>query len=169
MREEDAPILGYWHAIVSDGNPLEHVPCSVAIPDPFLPGEARKWAEDSLFLEERASGPFVDITATYCRLHAFRARGDAKGGPRTVRLPLAVATAPVEIVRLPGPLEQRSFWVAVVTGIAAFLALFGLLAWRDRRSARAFAERTRHLRAKRQPAAEGVPRPSAAQLPKERS
>ena len=90
MRKEDAPILGYWHGIVSDKDPDVNVPVSILIPQRDVPEELQEWAYASPKTRRTMGLPWVALDGIYYRVHAYDARSDRKG-KQTVHLPMVVA------------------------------------------------------------------------------
>ncbi|NRA95825.1 MAG: hypothetical protein HRU14_06400, partial [Planctomycetes bacterium] len=149
MREEDAPIRGYWHAIVSDPEPDVNVPASVLIPSESLPRELEEWAYNT-DPNERRRRPMLEIKGLYYRLHSYEARG----GPRRTRevhLPVIVAVGePLATMTKPGKGTGTSEFMAIFIGAGASLTV-GLvfMATRDRQKARSLDARRRESRMER--------------------
>ncbi len=118
MREEDAPIQGFWHAIVADPMPKLHVPISVIIPMTDLPPGIVK-------------GAWVNVKGLYFRVHAFP---NQKGVD--VRMPMMIATSPPELsVVKEDTSVNRFLWYFVAAGLVLVGGLVIMLV-RDRRRAR---------------------------------
>lgn len=149
MREGDAPILGYWHAIVSDQNPDENVPQSVLFPFDSLPAELEQWAYARP--NERKARPHIDVTGIYYRLHSYMARPDKHRRRKEVHLPVVVAVEQPIVTEGTGskPTDTGGF-LALFIGVGSGLALvLVLMLARDRRNAARLEEHIRETRLKR--------------------
>ncbi len=149
MRPEDAPILGYWHAIVADGNPQVHVPISLVIPTKELPPELAAWAAALPAERRKLPLPYIECVGLYYRVHAFLAVGDKASGRRETRMPLVIAAGPLHSVPAPKPVDPQPFWWWVFAGLGALVLVFVLMLVRDRRRARVLDSELRSARTQR--------------------
>ncbi len=169
ISEKDAPVTGYWHAIVATKDPEANVPASVIFPGDELPESFALWSRAEPAERERMEPPNVDMLGIYYRIHAFPSRGrDGRGkwekrdgDPLMTRLPLVVAAgAPTVIIPKPFEPPQGNFFTYffMVGGVMA--AVFAGLMWRDHRRVAASERRQSEQRLARVRAAGGIPKPS---------
>ncbi len=147
MRPEDAPLLGYWHVIVSDPDPEVNVPISVIIPSDSVPEELAEWEAVYRALKSR---PWLDVTGIYYRLHAYEARG-GKQRDREVHLPVIIAVGMPEIT-VSTPAEATDVTAFLLVFSLVGVGLVGGLVWmlsRDRRHSRHLDARMRESRVRR--------------------
>lgn len=149
MREEDAPIRGYWHAIVSDADPDVNVPASVLIPAESLPKELEEWAYNT-DPNERRNRPMLHVKGLYYRLHAYEAQG-GKRRNREVHLPVIVAVGEplATITRSGTPTDATQFLVAFISAGAGLVFVLVFLLTRDRRKSRSLEAQRRESRVER--------------------
>ena len=149
MREEDAPIRGYWHAIISDPEPDVNVPASVLIPAESLPKELEEWAYNT-DPDETRQRPVLEIKGLYYRLHSYEARG-GKRRTREVHLPVIVAVGePLVTIAKPGKGSGTAEFMVIFIGVGASLVV-GLvfMAMRDRKKAQSLDAHRRESRMER--------------------
>ena len=149
MRKEDAPIRGYWHAIVSDADPDQNVPVSVLIPAESLPRELEEWAYNT-DPDERRHRPLLDVKGLYYRLHAYEAQG-GKRRNREVHLPVIIAVGdPLATITRPGtPTDTSGFMVAFISVGAGLALVLVVMQIRDRQKSRSLDTHRRESRLER--------------------
>lgn len=141
MRKEDAPILGYWHALLAREPVEENTLVSVILPWDAIPGELSQWAH----AHPLAGGvrPVLSVEGLYYRLHAYTSRG-SQNRPREVSVPLVVATRILE-ARLDKaqPMKISGFmWGFMGIGLV-LVASIVVSNLRDRKSAKALEGKIR--------------------------
>lgn len=135
-REGDAPILGYWHVMISDTNPGENAPVSVIIPTKELPAG---FVKNSL----------VEVDGLYYRVLAYSGRATQKHGSRINRTPVVIATV---LPKEQPQKEEFSMQPLILGFVAVGLVLaFGLtfMLSRDRRRAAELEKKLRDHRIER--------------------
>lgn len=136
MRPEDAPVLGYWHAILADGDPAENVPVSVIIGTPALP-EVLDAARADIDAGPGAGpgpggpAPYVELTGVFYRVHAFANR-QPDGERRFTRLPLVIAFPGARAATPPGPADLTGYWTVLFSVLGLLVLVLAVMFTLDR-------------------------------------
>ena len=150
MRPEDAPVLGYWHLILSKDDPEVNAPIGVIVPKENIPDSLK----DFIGVEDRGQKgrPLVTVEGIYYRVHSYLSRGGRQRA-QEVHLPLMIASSiSVKDVPKGKPVRMKGFFMGFLgLGLLMGGALTWMV-WRDRKRAVEMDKKIREQRLSRRKA-----------------